>query len=224
MQNTNNSNNTDNKNNNVKQRSVKVIDKRFWARKNISQDLVGTDVEPLDSKALYPTYVCELESKVSNLEKQLLDLSSAYKSLKNDQQAYQQRMQKLKESELNELKFRLFNSFIQIIDDIERAISAAKSSNNSSELLKGIELIYSRMLQLIKSENIELIAFEKDDRFDPKFCNAIGYESTNDSTKDLTIAEVLLNGYKLNDRIIRPANVKIYKYISDADECKNLFN
>lgn len=205
-------------NNNAKQKSVKVVDKRFWAKKNTSPDLVGADVEPLDSKALYPTYVCELESKLTNLEKQLIDLSSAYKSLKNDQQAYQQRLQKLKENELNELKFNFFNSFIQIVDDLERAICAVKFSNNSSDLLKGIELVRYRMLQLLQSENIELITFDKDNRFDPKFCNAIGYELTDDASKDLTIAEVVLNGYRLNDKVIRPANVKIYKYISNEDK------
>ena len=215
---------TQNSNSKKNDKPVKVIDKRFWAVKNIPPESVGVDAQPLDSKSLYPTYVSELEDKIKSLEKQLIELSSAYKNLKNDQQAFQQRMQKLKDNELNELKFKLFSSFIEIIDDLERALDSAKHTNNSSELAEGIKLIHSRMLQLLKLHNVEPIILENN-TFDPKFCNAVSYELTDEESKDSTIAAILLNGYKFNDKILRPANVKIYKFIpSDCSKDKESEN
>jgi len=198
------------KNNDKTPKNIKVVDKRFWAQKNIKPEEIGNESAPFDEKSLYPTYVTELEDKVKKSEQQLQEYIKAYKELKEQQEGFRLRMQKLKEHDVDEYRISIFNKFIEIIDDLERALVTSKQFNDSHNVLNGVELAYRRILKLLQSEEVEIIQLENM-IFDPKLCEPVSIEPTTDESKNDTISEVILPGYKYKVRVIRPAKVKVYK-------------
>jgi molecular chaperone GrpE len=75
----------------------------------------------------------------------------------------------------------------------------------------GIKSIHKQFLSALKDVGIEEIS-ELNVVFDPNIHQSISIVETNDEKKDHTIEKVLQVGYKIGDRIIRPAKVTIYEY------------
>jgi len=99
------------------------------------------------------------------------------------------------------------------IDDLERALAAARSGESGgaqdAALRKGIELIHQKLMDVLKRRGVEpIVALGAN--FDPNLHEAIGSEPAAGRRDDEVIAE-LQRGYKLRDRLIRPATVKVAK-------------
>lgn len=95
-------------------------------------------------------------------------------------------------------------------EDFERTIAAArKSPSDVKELLKGIEMVYGRMQQLLKKYDVREIECEGK-KFDPHCHEALIAEDAADQ-EDGTILEVFQKGYMLGDRVVRTAKVKVSK-------------
>ena len=95
------------------------------------------------------------------------------------------------------------------IDTLDMAISSTKSDATSDELLKklteGIELTIKTFQTTFEKNNIEIVEV---DNFDPELHNAVmKVDSENHETGE--IVEVMQKGYKMKDRLLRPAMVSI---------------
>lgn len=75
----------------------------------------------------------------------------------------------------------------------------------------GITSIYSQLIKGLEDSGIEKID-EKDVPFDPNIHQSISVVHTDDESKDHTVEKILSVGYKIGDRIIRPAKVTIYEH------------
>lgn len=75
----------------------------------------------------------------------------------------------------------------------------------------GIESIYSQLIKGLEDSGIEKID-EQNVPFDPNIHQSISVVYTDDESKDHTVEKVFQVGYKIGDRIIRPAKVTIYDY------------
>ena len=96
------------------------------------------------------------------------------------------------------------------LEDFERTIAAArKDPSAAKELLKGIEMVYGRMQQLLKKYDVREIECTGK-KFDPGFHEALMVEDAADE-EDGTILEVFQKGYMLGDRVVRTAKVKVSK-------------
>jgi molecular chaperone GrpE len=95
-------------------------------------------------------------------------------------------------------------------EDFERTIAAGKKSpSDAKDLLKGIEMVYGRMQQLLKKYDVREIECAGK-KFDPDFHEALMAEDAVDQ-EDGTILEVFQKGYMLGDRVVRTAKVKVSK-------------
>lgn len=103
----------------------------------------------------------------------------------------------------------LISELIPLVDNFESAIKLASKSDNPeiSKYLTGFQLMYNSLVEILKKYGVEEIN-RVGEVFDPKLEQAMVAES--DPTKpDDIVLEVLQKGYKLKDRVIRPASVKI---------------
>lgn len=98
---------------------------------------------------------------------------------------------------------------IKSVDNFERAIDAIKKDDekDNTKILTGIEMIYQELKQTLKKFGVIEIS-EVDVLFDEKIHNAVMVDS-NPEKEDGIILEVMIKGYKLMDRVIRPAMVKV---------------
>ncbi len=92
---------------------------------------------------------------------------------------------------------------LPIIDNLERAITAAEDS----PMKAGVEMVLSQALKAFENLNVFPVG-TKGDPFDPQIHNAVMHED-DDSVEENVITEVFQKGYKLGDKVIRHALVKV---------------
>lgn len=101
--------------------------------------------------------------------------------------------------------FDLAEKLLPIIDNFERAMSIKQ--DGAEKFLDGFKMIYENLVSILKSKGIiEIEAKEKS--FDPSIMNAVMTE-VNNEVEENTVLDVMQKGYVYNDKLIRPAMVKV---------------
>lgn len=152
-------------------------------------------------------------------------LLQEYEDLLKRKQAEFENYRKRVQRELEEFRkyatSELILDILNIIDDFERAIESAKSSRDFDLLLEGIMLVEKQFRSTLEKkhgvEKIETVGRE----FDPTVHDAIMMEESGDYAED-TVVEAFQNGYKMYERVLRPAKVKVAKAVSPEDEVNEM--
>jgi molecular chaperone GrpE len=97
-------------------------------------------------------------------------------------------------------------SLLPVIDSLERALQV---KSDAAELRSGVELIYKQLQAALAKLSVNAIV-AKGEPFDPRLHEAIELVETSDAP-DHQVIEELQRGYKLKDRLLRPAMVKVAK-------------
>ncbi len=100
--------------------------------------------------------------------------------------------------------------FLPVLDDLERALKNKPTNETSAPWVAGIELILLKLRKAMESKHVTEIAAKPGEAFDPHYHEAVTHEE-NEEWTDGQIIEVVQTGYKLKDRIIRPALVRVAK-------------
>lgn len=97
--------------------------------------------------------------------------------------------------------------FLAVLDGFERAASHRVDHEDAKALRTGFDLLHRQLLEAARKVGLEPVA-ALDQPFDPHLHEAIEMIDS-DSAPDGTVVEELQRGYKLKDRLIRPAMVKV---------------
>lgn len=119
-------------------------------------------------------------------------------------QNYKKRVERDRASDQAIMKADLIRKVLPVLDDLERALSNRPDDTAWSN---GIELIQRKLLQILEAEGMQRIEAEGAP-FDPNVHEAISQEPI-DGAESGSVVEVTRQGYKLGDRVIRPAQVKV---------------
>jgi molecular chaperone GrpE len=122
---------------------------------------------------------------------------------------FQKRVPKQISDTIGYEKERIIKTLLPVLDNFERMMQNAHSSENVDVLVKGIKIIYDQFLDILKSHNVERIeALGK--RFDPVLHQAIRQQSDPEKEQNIVLEE-FQKGYKLNEWVIRPSMVIVNK-------------
>ncbi|WP_314023083.1 nucleotide exchange factor GrpE [Gemella sanguinis] len=148
-----------------------------------------------------------LQEKVDKLEEELKQSEDKYLRLYAEFENFKRR--KNKEIETNNVykSQKVITEILPSLDNLERALQVESDNEEIKSLLKGVEMVYEGLLNVLKAEGVELIETENA-QFDPNYHHAVMQEE--DSEKESgAILDTFQKGYKLKDRVIRPAMVKV---------------
>jgi molecular chaperone GrpE len=95
---------------------------------------------------------------------------------------------------------------LEVLDDFELALLHANDDIEEERLLKGVELVYAKLLDALRAEGLERIEAEGQP-FDPAMHEAL--MQTGEGDGELRVAEVFRPGYVLRGRVLRPAGVRV---------------
>jgi molecular chaperone GrpE len=95
---------------------------------------------------------------------------------------------------------------MEVLDDFELALMAAADKPDFDRFLHGVELVYAKLVDALRSEGLEPIDAEGKP-FDPEQHEAL--MQTGDGDGEPVVADVLRRGYTLKGRVIRPAGVRV---------------
>ena len=119
---------------------------------------------------------------------------------------YRKRVAK-EQAELAELgSMPVVRRLLEVLDDFELALMSAEDQPDFERFLKGIELVYSKLVDALKAEGLERMPAEGT-AFDPALHEAL--LQTGDGEGDPIVADVLRPGYTLKGRVVRHAGVRV---------------
>jgi molecular chaperone GrpE len=101
----------------------------------------------------------------------------------------------------------LLLELLVVLDNFERALSAAEQTADGKTFREGIELIFRMYQNILFKKGVQPIEI-KDGAFDPNLHHAMATEES-DQVKDPEVAEVLQKGYMLHNRLLRPSLVRV---------------
>jgi len=122
---------------------------------------------------------------------------------------YKKRLEREKSEFIKFANAEILCEILKILDDFERAVEAGKKKHDFDVLHKGVELIWIDFKEFLKQKGLKEIE-AKGKPFDPHEHEAMMQEETEEHPENYVVEE-FQKGYKLNDRIIRPAKVKVAK-------------
>ncbi|MGA9189427.1 MAG: nucleotide exchange factor GrpE [Methanosarcina sp.] len=107
--------------------------------------------------------------------------------------------------------------FVEVTDNFDRALKSAKTAEDMSSIVSGIEQLSRQFFSIFEKYGLEKIKSEKASEFDPHRHEAVQHIETSE-VPDNTILEVYKPGYALNSKVIRPAMVSVARSPDEAEK------
>jgi molecular chaperone GrpE len=120
---------------------------------------------------------------------------------------YKKRVEREQELVYQNADGSIIKRYMDVLDDLERALKNRPQSGEGAAWAEGIELIYRKLSALLENEGVRAMQAEGE-YFDPNLHEAITQEDNPDYESG-QIIEVIKQGYLLGDRVLRPAQVRI---------------
>lgn len=138
-----------------------------------------------------------IEDELKEAKDQLLRTAAEYAN-------FRARSAKEKEQTYSNAKGVVIAEMLPVIDNLERALAQEQSDYES--LKKGVEMTMEQLTAVL--EKLGVTAYgEAGEQFDPNYHNAVMHID-DDSLSENVITDVFQKGYKINDKVVRPAMVK----------------
>jgi molecular chaperone GrpE len=143
--------------------------------------------------------------RIAELEAQLKEASERALRAQAELENFRKRAQRELADERRYALVNPIRDLLPVVDNLERAIDAAQKTTEGAGLLEGVKLVAGQLESVLKQQGCELIA-TVGTTFDPNLHQAIGQEPSTEHPAG-TVTRAFQGGYKLHDRVIRPAQV-----------------
>ncbi len=145
------------------------------------------------------------ESETETLQKELAASKEAHIRTLAEYDNYRKRSTKEKQAAYGDAKADCIKELLPMMDNFERAIAA--EATDVEGFKKGVEMIFKNFGDVLSKLGVEAFG-EKGETFDPNIHNGVMHVEDEELPEN-SVAEVFSKGYKLGDRILRPAMVKV---------------
>ena len=165
----------------------------------------GADAAEQESAALAEINkrLSEALARTEETEKKVNDVLDAAMRIQADFDNYRKRMQRENEEFKKYANESLISELLGVVDDLERALAHADAK---SDLAIGVNAIRQNLMKILAAKGLSEI--KADGKFNPNLHEAL---CTVPGEEDGNIAEVLLKGYRIGDRVLRCTKVKVTK-------------
>lgn len=143
--------------------------------------------------------------KIEKLEKELEEKNNQMLRLAAEYDNFRKRSQREKDAIYGETKAKLIGELLAVADNFERAL--ANENGTAEDLHKGFEMISKQFDEILYKNGTEKFG-EVGEEFDPNIHSGVMHVD-DEALGENVIAEVFSKGYKIGDRIIRHAVVKV---------------
>ena len=121
---------------------------------------------------------------------------------------YRRRVEKERREQADRAVVSILEDLLSVVDDFDLALTV-DAGEGGAAYRKGVEMIHTKLHDLLRKQGVKVIEALGTD-FDPNLHEAVMQESSA-SHRDNEVIAVLRKGYTLNDRLLRPASVKVAK-------------
>ena len=184
------------------QGDIHVVDRRWWARGDVPSG--GAAVEAFDK----PTYVQELEARMAAKDEELRATLARYREANAEFEQARARMRRDVAKEVERGARAVLADLLDVVDNLDRAIEAARAAGSDSALLQGVDMVRTQFLAKLDGHGVRpLDAAGRP--FDPSCHEAATMVPVTDPAQDGMVVGVIRRGYAVRDEVLRPAVVAV---------------
>lgn len=154
-------------------------------------------------------------------EDRLAEVLAAYRGLRQENDAYRDRVTKSIQRRFEHRHEQLLLKFIDILDNLDRALEAAQTSYAGEPLVEGLILVRTQLLGTLQDEGLERIPV-LGLPFDPHVSESVGMETVTDPDHHHLVVREPMRGYRIAGKIARASRVVIGEYDPAAEEAPRL--
>ena len=145
-----------------------------------------------------------IEERLAALESERDEYLNDLKRVAAEFENYRKRVLRDRESLVARAHERLVKELLPVLDDLERALAAAEE-HEEAKLEEGVRLVHRELAAALEREGLAEI--ETNGRFDPHVHEALLSQPSD--AEEGAVLEVVQKGYRLGDRVLRPARVVV---------------
>lgn len=166
---------------------------------------------PDNIKAIEPQ-ISEPSNKIVFLEKEITELKKMLHGRQTDFDNFRKRTERERSDTFQNQISNLATQMLPVLDNLNRALDAASTlgveySNDFRQFFDGIVLVNQQLNEILSEMGVQPVQ-TVGKAFDPNYHDAVATEETNNFPPN-TITEELLRGYRIGDRLIRAAMVRV---------------
>ena len=154
-----------------------------------------------------PETLTEAQEAMAELNERIVRLTADFDN-------FRKRAQREKDEARQFANQGLLEKLLPVLDNFEMALTAVKDADSS--VRDGVQMILDQLLGVLKESGVEPVD-AMGQLFDPNLHEALSQEETTEVEEGIVVQQVQ-RGYKLNDRLVRPARVVVAKAPGAAEE------
>jgi molecular chaperone GrpE len=198
--------------NDEKENELRVTDRRRVYLDSEGSENVNKEA---DQPNLKPSYVEELENRTKAAEQQVQEVQARFDQLRQQLQKETDetrlRLNRSADERAIAQKANFIASLLPVLDNLDRAIQAINDNASSEAILQGIQSTASSFQNALNNAGVESIA-AIGEQFNPEVHEAVDTVES-DPELDGIVIEEYSRGYRIGDRLLRPARVKVGRAI-----------
>ena len=184
---------------------IQVVDRRWWARGEAAAG--GKASDPLEK----PTYVQELEARVAAKDEELRATLTRYREANAEFEQARARMRRDVAKEVERGAKAVLADLLDVVDNLDRAIGAARTGGSDPALLQGVEMVRAQFLAKLDGHGVRPID-AAGRPFDPACHEAAATVPVVDASQDGIVVGIIRQGYAIRDEVLRPAVVAVASF------------
>jgi molecular chaperone GrpE len=188
-------------------RDIRVTDRR-----RIHLDDEGDSAAPVaDVPNLKPSYVEELEGRTRAAEQKVLEVQGRFEQLRqqlqNETDETRRRLNKAADERAHREKANFIEALLPVLDNLQRATEATESGASAQDVAEGVRRTATSFENALIAAGVEPLA-SVGEQFDPELHDAVETAEVEPEDEGKVIEEYA-RGYRIGDRLLRPARVKV---------------
>ncbi|NOJ93963.1 nucleotide exchange factor GrpE [Corallococcus sp. CA049B] len=173
-------------------------------------EAAGSDTQ---AEAAQDGEVARLQAELESARRRVNELARGLQDLTKDREEFKQRITRERERMLDVERGNVARTLLEAIDELDLVLNA--SQQDTSPVVQGVRMIRDSLLSKAQATGIERLQVVGRP-FDPNLAEAADMEVTPVPADDQKVVAEFRAGYRLKDRIIRPARVKVARYVAPA--------
>lgn len=157
-----------------------------------------------------PESLTEATQEVDQLKQQLQRVAADY-------QNFQKRSQKQIAQAGQFARQDLVKALLAVLDNFEHTFNGFDESLNAADVIKGVQIIYDQLLNILSSQSLDPIEVKPGDPFDPTLHEAM-LRQESDAFEDNAVIAEFARGYTMNGMTLRPAKVSVARAVQPTTD------
>jgi molecular chaperone GrpE len=151
----------------------------------------------------------KLQAQIADKDKELAQLKDQYLRVLAENENARKRIRQQSEEAVRLQRENLLRELLPVVDNLERAVDAARGGGNGKPIVEGVEMVLRSLLDFLKAQGVTQLT-SVGQPFDPQRHEAIDQIESSRHPPN-TVVNEFHRGYQIGDRLLRPARVAVTK-------------